>query len=87
MLPLLKEGDFVFGFKYLITSPKNGDVVVFHHTDYGLCVKKVTFFNKIKHTLTLEGLNSEQSLSSGKIGEVELKDVKCKVIYTFKAES
>jgi len=85
MQPLLKEGDFVFGLKYFITSPKIGDVVVFDHASYGLCVKKVISYNKTLKALNVEGQNENHSLSSEQIGRVKLKSVRCRVVYCFKA--
>ncbi len=84
MRPFLNEGDFVFGLKYFLTSPKIGDVVVFDHTLYGLCVKKVTNYDKALKTLNLTGENVTHSLSSEQIGVVKLKSVKCRVVCSFK---
>lgn len=82
MSPLLSSGDFVFGIKYTFLKPKKDHIVVFNHKEYGTCIKKVTDFKGDK--LSVTGINLKESLSEKQMGQIDLKRVKCRVLYIFK---
>lgn len=83
MEPLFSEKDFVFVGKYLLFSPKTGDVVVLKHPILQIpLLKRILKINK--DLIWVEGDNKEASRDSRDFGWIEKKQVlgKVKVIHS-----
>lgn len=80
MYPLLKDGEKVFCISCVLTSLKEGDIVVFKHHKEGLMIKKLTKINWQGYYV--KGTNPH-SIDSSIFGYLEKKDILYKMIYKF----
>lgn len=85
MSPSIKHGDFVFAAKYFFSKPRKNDIIVFNHSKYGTCIKKVTRLSD--KMAFVEGLNKNESLKTEEIGPIDFDKINFRVLYIFKSKN
>jgi signal peptidase I len=82
LFPTYKEGDFVLVAKipFFTSTPRPGDIIVFHHEIYGTMVKKVDSVNEERDEFFVLGTHAD-SLDSRLLGGVAKRDLIGKVIW------
>jgi len=82
LYPEYQDGDFVVVSKipYLFVCPRDGDVVLFRHPEYGLLIKRVDGTRSEADHLFVIG-SVPESIDSRHFGPVPIREVLGKVIW------
>ena len=84
--PLFLEGDYVLVVKcpIFLYSLKNGDVIVFQHSQYGAMIKRIGSISPESDEIYVMG-NHPDSIDSRRFGPIHRKDVVGKVLWRIKS--
>ena len=88
LTPEYQEGDFVLVSKipFLLSSPRSGDTIVFHHPAYGTMIKQVESIDQNTGALLVTGTHAE-SIDSRQFGSISQKQIIGKVIFHIRKEA